>query len=142
MERREILVVDDDKVTLKIIERILCRDGYSVIPIAYGKEAIKIAKGRHPALIILDIMMPDMDGGDVANILKRDPETREIPIIFLSSLITKNEERSSSPKYGIYFISKPFDREKLARQIERCLYRESFGQSASQPKAIRATLPS
>jgi CheY-like chemotaxis protein len=121
MEKREILVVDDDKVTLRTLENILMRAGFSVIPLSLGREAVRIAKDRNPSLIILDIMMPDMDGGDVASILKNDPQTREIPIIFLSSLVTKREEQSSSRKDGLYFIAKPFEREDLLRKIQNYL---------------------
>lgn len=121
MDNGHILVVDDDKVTLRTLEKILRGEGYSVIPLSLGKEAIKIAKDRSPGLIILDIMMPDMDGGDVASILKNDPETKKIPIMFLSSLVTKREEQSSSKEHGIYFMSKPFERDKLLRKIKNCL---------------------
>jgi CheY-like chemotaxis protein len=117
MEKKEILIVDDDRVILRTLEKILLRAGYSVIPLSLGREAVEIAKDRSPDLIILDIMMPDMDGGDVANILKNDPETRDIPIIFLSSLVTKREEQSSSRKHGLYFLAKPINRDELLKQI-------------------------
>lgn len=117
MKNREILVVDDDKITLRTLEHILKREGFSVIPLSLGREAVKIAKERSPVLIILDIMMPDMDGGDVASILKNDPQTKNIPVIFLSSLVTKREEQSSSKEDGIYFLAKPFEREDLLEKI-------------------------
>jgi CheY-like chemotaxis protein len=117
MEKKEILIVDDDRVILRTLEKILLRAGYSVIPLSLGREAVEIAKDRSPDLIILDIMMPDMDGGDVANILKNDPETRDIPIIFLSSLVTKREEQSSSRKHGLYFLAKPINRNELLKRI-------------------------
>jgi CheY-like chemotaxis protein len=122
MENGNILVVDDDKVTLRTLEKILIRAGYSVIPLSLGKEAIKIAKDRSPGLIILDIMMPDMDGGDVAAVLKNDPITKNIPIIFLSSLITWREEQSSSKEHGLYFMSKPIVRDKLLMKIRSVFY--------------------
>jgi CheY-like chemotaxis protein len=122
MEIKKILIVDDDKVILRTLENILLRAGYAVIPLSLGREAIKIAKERSPDLIILDIMMPDMDGGDVAHILKNDPQTENIPIIFLSSLVTKREEQSSSKKHGLYFLAKPIERNKLLRQIKKYLY--------------------
>ncbi len=125
MESKEILIVDDDKTTLKALETILRREGYSVTPICLGKEAIRIARNNSVDLIILDIMMPDMDGGEVAHILKNDPKTKDIPIIFLSSLITKKEEKSSSEKDGICLISKPFNREELLSQIKNYLYLKS-----------------
>jgi CheY-like chemotaxis protein len=118
MKTREILIVDDDATTLRMLEKMLMRAGYSVIPLSLAREAIRIAKERSPDLVILDIMMPDMDGGEVANILKNEPATKNIPIIFLSSLVTKNEERCSSMRDGICLISKPYEREELLRQIE------------------------
>lgn len=125
METKKILIVDDDKVTLKALESILMRAGYTVTPISLGKEAIRIARTDSIDLIILDIMMPDMDGGEVAHTLKNDPETQHIPIMFLSSLITKNEEKSSSKRAGICLISKPYDREELLYQIRNYLYLKS-----------------
>jgi CheY-like chemotaxis protein len=121
MAKKEILIVDDDRVTLRTLETILLRAGYSVIPLSLGRKAIKIAKERGPDLIILDIMMPDMDGGDLANIIKNDSRTNHIPIIFLSSLITYREEQSSSKKQGFYFLAKPIERDKLLRQINQIL---------------------
>jgi CheY-like chemotaxis protein len=125
METKKILVVDDDKATLKALESILMRAGYTVTPISLGKEAIRIARTDSIDLIILDIMMPDMDGGEVAHTLKNDPETQDIPIMFLSSLITKNEEKSSSKRAGICLISKPYNREELLCQIKNYLYLKS-----------------
>jgi CheY-like chemotaxis protein len=122
MKIKDILIVDDNKVILRTLEKILLRAGYSVIPLSLGREAIKVAKERVPDLIILDIMMPDMDGGDVAFILKNDPVTKDIPIVFLSSLVTKREEQSSSKRHGIYFIAKPFERDELLGQIRKYLY--------------------
>ncbi len=117
MEKKEILIVDDDRVILRTLEKILLDAGYSVTPLSLGREAVKIAKDRSPDLIILDIMMPDMDGGDVAHVLKNDAETRDIPIIFLSSLVTKREEQSSSRKHGLYFLAKPINRNELLKRI-------------------------
>ena len=121
MEKKKILIVDDDKIILRTLEKILVKEGYSVIPLSLGKEAIKVAKDRLPDLIILDIMMPDMDGGDVAYILKNDPLTKNIPIIYQSSLVTKREEDSNSKKDGIYFTSKPIDRKRLLWLISECI---------------------
>ena len=121
MEKKEILIVDDDRGILRTLEKILVEAGYSVTPHSSGKEAIKTARDKSPDLIILDIMMPDMDGGEVAQILKNDPETRDIPIIFLSALITENEEKSSSRKHGIILLSKPFESEKLIKLVEGCI---------------------
>lgn len=121
IKRTEILVVDDDKVTLKMLEKILYREGFTITPVSNGRSAIRVARSNLPSLIILDIMMPDLDGGEVAHILKNDPRTKSIPIIFLSSLISKKEEKSSSKKEGICLISKPYDQKELIRKIRTFL---------------------
>ena len=126
MEKKKILIVDDDKVILRTVENILEREGYYVIPLSLGKEAIKVAKERLLDVIILDSMMPDMDGGDVAFELKNNPLTKNIPIIYQSSLVTKREEDSNSKKDGIYFTAKPIDRERLLRLISECVGEHDF----------------
>jgi CheY-like chemotaxis protein len=126
MEKKEILIVDDDRVILRTLEKILLRAGYSVIPLSLGREAVEIAKDRSPDLIILDIMMPDMDGGDVAHVLKNDAETRDIPIIFLSSLVTKREEQSSSRKHGLYFLAKPINRDELLKWVREYIRKTDY----------------
>lgn len=117
MKNKEILIVDDDKVTLRMLEKILSNEGYSVMEANNGKDAIKIAKNQIPNLIILDIMMPGMDGGDVANVLKSDFSTGDIPIIFLSSLIKRTEEKHIINENGKIFIGKPINRNSLLEKI-------------------------
>ena len=81
-----------------MLRSTLAQAGYSVIIASNGYEGIKKASEEPPGLILLDIMMPDMDGGDVAAILKNDPTAKGIPIIFLSSLVTGKENKTNSRK--------------------------------------------
>jgi CheY-like chemotaxis protein len=74
-------------------------------------------------VIVLDIMMPGMDGTDVAAALKENPRTRDIPVILLSSLVSAGEERSHLAKDFVSYLSKPLDAEKLLNEIKRCLIR-------------------
>jgi len=69
--------------------------------------------------------MPDIDGGEVAEILRKDPKTMAIPIIFLSSLISEHEEKDGSRKDIVSFLAKPYNREKLLNEIKRYLYKEN-----------------
>jgi CheY-like chemotaxis protein len=115
---KKILIVDDDAVNLKMLRNILNSNEFHVLQASGGFEAVNIAKNDYPDLIILDIMMPDIDGGEVAAILKNDPSTNNIPIIFLSSLIKKEEEQYSSSQDGIYLMAKPFDREVLLNKVK------------------------
>jgi len=129
MEKKKILVVDDDIITLNMLKTTVANAGYDVLTAFSGMEAIKICKEDHPVVIILDIMLPDFDGGEVANILKNDPKTRDIPIIFLSSLISENEEKIDNKKGLISFLSKPYNRNKLLDEIRQYLYKEDFRKS-------------
>jgi CheY-like chemotaxis protein len=117
MRLKKILIVDDEQVNLKMLKNILNSDEFHVLQASGGYEAVHIAKNDHPDLIILDIVMPDIDGGEVASILKNEPSTKNIPIIFLSSLIKKEEEKCSSTQDGVYLMAKPFDRHALLTKV-------------------------
>src|SRR5262245_54629817 len=83
-----ILVVDDNDEILDFLSQQLDRRGYRSITCRRGKEALKLAEGDPPDLILLDIMLPDMDGFKVCRMLKDRPETARIPIIFLTAKTT------------------------------------------------------
>jgi CheY-like chemotaxis protein len=117
MRYKKILIVDDDPVNLSMLRKIFNSNEFHVLQASGGFEAVRIAQDNHPDLIILDIMMPDIDGGEVANILKNIPSTQNIPIIFLSSLIKKEEEQCSSSRDGVYLMAKPFDRDVLLEKV-------------------------
>jgi len=125
MGMTEILVVDDDIMTQNMLKTTLAKAGYNPIVASNGMEAIRLATERLPSIVILDIMMPGIDGGEVADILRKDPKTREIPIIFLSSLISKQEEKIGSKKDIVSFLSKPYNREILINEIRNYLTRET-----------------
>lgn len=122
MDRKDVLIVDDDIITQNMLKTALGNAGYGTIVASNGKEALDLAAGRLPGVIILDIMMPDMDGGEVADILRKNPRTKEIPIIFLSSLISKQEEKTGAKKDIVSFLSKPYNREILLNEVRRYLY--------------------
>ena len=117
--KKKILVVDDDKIMLKMLDKSLSGNGYSLAQAATGKDAVFLAKTWRPDLIVLDIMMPEMDGCEAAEILKRDPNTRDIPIIFLTSLLSKGEEGKKTACTGQIYLAKPFDEPKLLEEIRR-----------------------
>ena len=119
---KKILVVDDEKDVLFILEKTLTVKGYSVITASNGTNAIALAKSQHPDLIILDVVMPGMDGGEVSAKLQEHPLTRGIPVIFLTGLLTKTEEyeQNHTISSNITF-AKPIDTEELLAQIEGLL---------------------
>jgi len=89
----QILVVDDEADVLLLLRKGLAAEGYSVITADNGKDAVMLAESEHPDLIILDVLMPDIDGGEVARRLKESPETGNIPVIFLTGMFPKREEK-------------------------------------------------
>jgi DNA-binding response OmpR family regulator len=121
MPAKEILIVDDEIVTQNMLKTALANAGYAPVVAGSGAEAIRLANERAPSLIILDIMLPDIDGGEVASLLKKDSRTMGIPIIFLSALISETEEKTAGKSEVASFLSKPFNREKLLNEIKKYL---------------------
>jgi CheY-like chemotaxis protein len=118
----KILVVDDEKDVLLMLTKRLVANGYIVITADNGYDAITLAKSKSPDLIILDLLMPDMDGGEVAGKLRNDPKTQNIPVIFLTALLAKSEdckERHTIAR-NITF-AKPVDTAELLAEIEKLL---------------------
>jgi DNA-binding response OmpR family regulator len=122
MEKTKILVVDDEPDQLMIYGKMLEARGHTVITAACGSDAIALAKTNCPDLIILDIALPDIVGGDVAATLKECPQTNGIPIIFLSGIFSKMEESKMGHAVGGNTIfAKPCDLNELERAIERLI---------------------
>jgi CheY-like chemotaxis protein len=117
-QEKKVLIVDDDPVTLALLEKIFLSDGYWVAKATNGKDALYIADEFTPDVIILDIMMPVMDGTETIEFLEKNPRTKNIPILFLTSLISKEEESS---KFGSNrcFLAKPIEKNKLLKEVER-----------------------
>ena len=112
----KILVVDDLEVNVTLIKAYLKDAGYEVITANSGKEALTKAFFYKPDLVILDVMMPVMDGYEVCQILKDNEDTRSIPVIFLTALQETKDKVKGLEVGGEDFISKPFnDIELLAR---------------------------
>jgi len=106
-KKNSILIVDDELLNLKMLRSILHED-YTVFTAKDGQAAIEIAAEEKPDLILLDILMPDMDGYEVLKILKSDAETRHIPVIFITGLDSKSEEEKGLSMDAVDYISKPF----------------------------------
>ena len=125
MSKKTILTVDDENRVLELIKDILSVNGYSVIMASSGKEAITKAKKHGPDLIIMDIMMPDLDGAKVVKLLKEDSKTGDIPILFLSGIIVKEMGKSQADiNVGGNFYSalpKPFGAEELVNAVNKLL---------------------
>ena len=120
MGKKKILIVDDDKDVLSVLEKRLTVEKYSVITANNGQDAIILAKAQRPDLIILDIIMPGIDGAEVAGKLREDPETKNIPVIFLTCMLTPEEEKQKRHHVaGNIFIAKPYDIKELLSEIKK-----------------------
>lgn len=117
----KILVVDDDPDTLETLELLLETEGYSAIPARNGREGIEKAREEQPNLILLDIAMPDLDGLQVCEILRKDDATASVPIIFLTA--TKDLfVRAYARTLGAHeYICKPCDPDRLLARIRETL---------------------
>jgi len=121
-EKQTILVVDDDTNIRQLLRLQLEGQGYKVLEAGDGMEAIQQAKNRSPNLVLMDVMMPKINGFDAAAVLKNDPNTTNIPIIMLS--IVEDKERGLRLGIDRYF-TKPIDSEDLLLEIESLLARGS-----------------
>ncbi len=121
MEKKKILIIDDEEDFCQMIEFNLEDSGkYEVKIETKGKEALAAAKEFKPALIFLDIVMPDVPGDEVAQQLKADEMTKDIPVVFLTALVSGDEVASQDGVIGGNpFIAKPVPIEKLIDCIEK-----------------------
>ena len=118
MASKSILVVEDNQMNLKLIRDVLQNKGYETLEAEIGEAGIEVARERHPALILMDVNLPQIDGHTAMKILKADASTRQIPIIAVTSLAMKGDrERLLSAGFDGY-ISKPLDIKKLLRVVE------------------------
>jgi len=119
---KKVLIVDDEEDMLKMLGKRLTVSGYSVITATNGRDAIVLANSQHPDIIVLDVVMPGMDGGEVVAELKKRPSTRSIPVILLTAIFSKaEEEKYSSMVDGNITLAKPLDAEKLLDQMKKLL---------------------
>ena len=116
-----VLVVDDDEMLVELIEFKLSQKGASVITSGDGEEGLSIAKEQKPDLIVLDGMMPGMDGIEVLRLLKENPDTKNIPVIMLSARSQSRDVVGGLNLGAAEYIAKPFMPEELILKIRRLL---------------------
>jgi two-component system, sensor histidine kinase ChiS len=113
-----ILVVDDTPANLRLLMGILGKIGYKVRPANNGQRALTTIKKEQPDLILLDIMMPDMDGYQVCEHLKASAQTRDIPVIFISALNETFDKVKAFAVGGVDYITKPFQAEEVLARVK------------------------
>lgn len=112
-----ILIVDDEPRNLRLLVQLLTRYDYQVRAVNNGQSALQSARLEPPALILLDVMMPEMDGYETCTQLKADPITKDIPVIFLSALDSTQDKVAAFKAGGVDYVTKPFQAEEVLARI-------------------------
>lgn len=121
--KKKILVVDDEKELVKLITFHMTISGYDVLSAKNGIEALEVCQRELPDLIILDIMLPRIDGWEVCRRLRQDPRTRNIPVIMLSALSELNDKLKGFNLGIDDYVTKPFSPRELVVRVKRVLAR-------------------
>ena len=112
-----ILIVEDEPKNLTLLRDLLQVSGYSTIEATDGKQGVELARSKKPDLILMDIMMPEMDGLEATRILKADAATANIPILALTSYAMKGDEERILEAGCDGYLAKPFDIKKLLKTV-------------------------
>jgi len=121
MAKGKILVVDDEIYIVHILDFSLGMEGYEVLTALDGEQALEKARAENPDLIVLDIMMPKLDGYETCKMLKADPATKDIPVILLSAKGRNVDQKVGFEVGANDYITKPFSPRKLVERINALL---------------------
>jgi two-component system, OmpR family, alkaline phosphatase synthesis response regulator PhoP len=127
MPKEKILVVDDEEDILELVRFNLSKEGYRVTCAVTGESAVEIARSEHPDLLVLDLMLPGMDGLEVAKFLKNNPETQNLPIVMLTAKGEESDVVTGLELGADDYVTKPFSPKILAARIKAVLRRKSAG---------------
>ena len=116
---KKILVVDDETGSILLFESVLKKSGFQVVVASDGDEAIRKARKEKPDLIILDIMMPKLDGTEVAMILREDEVTKNIPVFFITALIAPGDKMEVAGTSANPVFAKPVNLNDLITKIQQ-----------------------
>jgi twitching motility two-component system response regulator PilH len=117
MSIKKVLIVDDVTTDLKKLEQIVAGAGYTVITAANGKEALDKAKAMHPDAVLLDVIMPDMNGFQVCRAIKSDDATKGIPVVIVSSKGEKTDKVWGIEQGAQGYITKPYTPDQVVAQL-------------------------
>ncbi len=131
-----ILIVDDELQSRKLLEVLLEHEGYRTLTAADGQGALALISEHKPDLILLDILMPGMDGLEVARILKANPDTTHIPIIMLTALVDRRTHLAGLNAGAEEFLTKPLDRAELSLRVQSVLRMRAFGDFLANNKEL------
>lgn len=135
-ESAQILVVDDHAASRMTAVAFLSLEGYQVLQADNGTSALEIVRSRDPDLILLDIMMPEMDGFEVCQRLKANEHTRLIPIVFLTALSDRDSRLRGIEAGGDDFLSKPFDQVELLARVKSLVQQKRLNEDLDHAEQV------
>lgn len=115
---RKVLVIDDEPGIIEIVEANLEGDGFEVISASNGKEGLEKIKNEAPELVVLDVMMPEMDGWEVLRSIEQDPATAGLPVIMLTAKAADEDYIYGLEEGAVEYITKPFLPQELVNRIK------------------------
>lgn len=124
MDKKKILLVDDEKDLVYAVTLQLEDNGYEVLPAYDGQEALEEARHKKPDLIILDLMLPKVDGFKVCRILKFDEKYKKIPIIMFTARAQESDKKLGQEVGADAYIAKPFEPQVLLGKVEELLKKQ------------------
>ena len=133
--KQKILIVDDEPEAVELVEFNLRQAGFETIAAAAGDEALKLAKAQLPALVVLDLMLPEVDGLEVCKLLRRDPSTAKIPILMLTAKAAEIDRVLGLELGADDYVTKPFSPRELVLRIKKLLQRSVA--AAEKPETMR-----
>lgn len=119
MPKKKILIVEDEESLLKLESILLTSKGFEVIGVSNGKAALEAVEQDAPDLVLLDIMLPEMDGFEVCKHIKQNPATRQIPVIMLTAKKTREDMERGREVGADCYITKPFKSAMVIETIQR-----------------------
>ena len=118
VKRKRILIVEDDRLSLIVLRQLLTAQGYEILQSSEGWDGINRARNEQPDLIVMDIKLPDISGLDATLLLKKDDQTKNIPIIAVTAFVTPEDEADASKRGCDAFVPKPVNFGNLLRTVE------------------------
>ena len=125
---RRVLVIDDERAIRLLCRVNLAASGMEVLEASDGRAGLELARNERPDLVLLDVMMPDVDGWTVARELAESVETRDIPVVFLTARAEAADKRLGGQLGGVGYLVKPFDPVSIADYVEDILSRIGRGE--------------
>lgn len=117
-----VLIIEDDQLIQRMYDKIFTFEKYEVITASDGEEGLEKARTTNPTIILLDVMMPKMNGMEVLEKLKQDPATKSIPVIMLSNLAGENDVETALSKGAVkYIIKSEYDPKEVADMVDEVI---------------------